>query len=93
VTTETALETAAPNQAVHVAVWRKGFAVRTAALEPIEARAFDAAARGDRIASICGALSEGTELDAAAYASRIFTRWLARHWIARFDYESESECT
>jgi hypothetical protein len=62
-----------------VAVWRSGFEVFHAPLEPDEAAALEAAARGDDLARICAAFAGREDPAAAAHAA--LASWMKEGWI------------
>jgi hypothetical protein len=63
-----------------VAVWRTGFDVFHAALDPAEAAALASALAGEPLSRVCAAFGEGESAAAAAFAA--LSSWLEEGWVA-----------
>jgi hypothetical protein len=66
--------------ATALAVWRSGFEVFHARVEPDEARALAAALAGDPLSRVCAAFERHEDPAAAAFAA--LASWLDEGWIA-----------
>lgn len=77
-------------RAIHVALHRARFAVRSWELDEAEARALDLARRGHRVHRVCDAFAHLPEADAIAQAFAILSGWFARGWVSSCTREGQT---
>ena len=74
-----ASDSAAADPRVHVAIWRRRFAVRHLALRQDEARALSRARAGASVAALCATLGS------VERAHEVLLAWFAREWISQLE--------